>query len=327
MKAIVTGGCGFIGSHLVERLMKESWNVKILDNLSRGKSEHGYAPISNVDLTDSRACHQEIRDVDVVFHLANVVSGITWHKDHPADLCANFAINYNVIQACAHNKIPKTLYVSSSCVYPAFIQTPTCAPYLPENSATELGAMPSGVYGWTKLTGEIMLRAHMDQYKMKAACIRPFNVYGAREDFSVDRGHVIPSLIRRGLNREDPFMVWGSGEQDRGFTYIDDIIDGIMLAYEMSDTGDPINLGYPEKVKIKDLAKKVVALAEYNPIIQFLPNMPEGDFSKGADITRARELLGWEPKVDIDEGLRRTWKWAKQHVRSTLAVAGTTVAQ
>ena len=316
----MTGGCGFIGSHLVERLIEEGWHVRILDNLSRGKREHIADLLDKcefylADLRNPHVAMEAIRGADAVFHLANVVSGITWHQEHAADLCANFAINYNVFQACVHNKIPKVLYVSSSCVYPAFIQTRACAPYLPENLSWVLGAMPSGVYGWSKLVGEVMLQAHIDQHGLQAACVRPFNVYGPREDFSLDRGHVLPALMRRALKRLDPYEVWGSGEQDRGFTYIDDVIAGIMLAWALSDDGEPINLGYPQKVKIKDVAQRILKLAGYTPTVKYLTDMPEGDFSKGADITRAKDVLGWTPKIDIDTGLKLTWEWAKEHVK------------
>lgn len=320
-KIIVTGGCGFLGSHLVRELVRAGDEVKIIDNLSRGsmdkiKDIKDDVDILNMDLKNRGLTLGAIKDVDMVYHFAAVVSGITWHKEHPADLCANFAINYNVLQACALNKIPKMLYVSSSCVYPTFIQTKECAPYLPENLATVRGAMPSGVYGWSKLMGEVMLHAHMKQFGFKAACIRPFNVYGPHEDFSMDRGHVIPALIRRALAKEDPYEVWGSGEQDRGFTFVEDVTKGILLAAEIIDDGTPINIGYPQKVKIKDLAKKVIKLADYNPEIQFLKDMPEGEFSKGPDITRAKELLDWTPVYDIDSGLERTWNWAKENIKN-----------
>lgn len=322
VKAIVTGGAGFIGSHLVERLVKEGFEVEIVDNLSRGTKEHvadvldESCKLTVMDLRHYNQTISTIKDADIVFHLANVVAGITWHRDHEAELCANFALNYNVFQACAINKIPRVLYTSSSCVYPRFIQTEAGSPYLTENLAMDLGAAPTGPYGWSKLIGEVQLHAHMKQYGIKGICLRPFNVYGPREDFVVGRAHVIPAIIRRALAKEDPLEVWGSGNQERGFTYITDIIEAFMIASETEacENGQPINVGYPAKVKIRDVAEKVIKLAGYNPEIKFLTDMPEGDFSKGPDITRAKEVLGWEPKVPFDEGLRMTWEWAEKNV-------------
>jgi len=319
VKAIVTGGCGFIGSWLVERLVSEGWTVKILDNLQRGKRSHVADLLSScdlivVDLKSHSMAMDHVRDVDVVFHLASHLGGINYIHQSQAAVSDNLAINWNVFDACLQNEVPKVVFLSSACAYPTWMQSRQHHPPLKENMALSHGAYPESMYGWAKLMGELQLQAMVREHDIKAAILRPFNAYGPREHFDVEKGHVIPAMMVKALRRDDPFRIWGSGTQERSFMYVADLVDAIMLAYERSDDAQPINVGDPQRVTMLDLAVKITDLAGYRPKFVLRPDRPEGVFSRGPDVTRAKEILGWTFKVSLEEGLKRTWEWARLNV-------------
>lgn len=321
IKAIVTGGAGFIGSSLVERLVKMGWQVTVLDNLQRGKREHIADLLDSCDfylvnLLNYSKAHLYLKDVDVCFHLASHLGGINYIHQSQAAVADNLAINFNVFDACLKNNVEKIVFLSSACAYPTWIQTRENHPPMKEWMVFDPGAYPESMYGWAKLMGELQLQAMVREHKFKAAVLRPFNVYGPREQFDVEKGHVIPAFMVKALRRDDPFEVWGSGEQERSFAYVTDAVDAIVKAYELSDDAQPINVGDPEKISCLDLARKVTDLACYQPEFKLAPNKPEGVFSRAPDITRAKEILKWTPKTSMEEGLSKTWEWAKTHVRT-----------
>jgi len=199
-------------------------------------------------------------------------------------------------------------YASSACVYPVALQARHDSGYLlKEADAFRDGwANCDKEYGWTKFMGEMILQAYHGQYGLRGSVCRYVTVYGPWEDDS----HAIIALIRRAAEREDPYVVWGSGEQDRDFTYVDDIVEGSIRAAELVEDGTPINLGTSRRYKIKDVAEMIFALMGWRPqAVRFDTTKPEGVASRALDVSRARELLGWEPRVELAEGLRRTIQW------------------
>lgn len=320
VKAIVTGGAGFVGSWLTERLIREGMEVSILDNFQRGKKEYvehiaQKCQVFEVDLLDADDADTYIDNADVCFHLASHLGGINYMHIRQAAVADNFAINFNVFNSCLKNKIGKIVYLSSACAYPTSIQTRENHPLMKEDMMFNPGALPENMYGWAKLMGELHLQALVKEHGVKAAILRPFNVYGPKEHFDVEKGHVIPSFMVKALRGDDPFKIWGSGEQDRSFVYVTDAVDAILAAYEKSDDAQPINVGDPERIDMISLAEKILILAEYHPNIQLEPEKPEGVFSRGPDITRAKTILNWKPKTSLDSGLKLTWEWAKQNIK------------
>lgn len=318
--AIVTGGAGFVGSALVERLCINGWHVKIVDNLQRGKKKHigdipGEWEFKLIDLLDYSFARGTIIDADVCFHLASHLGGINYIHQKQAAVADNFAINFNVFDSCLKNNIPKIVFLSSACAYPIEVQSRDNHPPMKEEMAIEHGAHPESMYGWAKLMGELHLQALIKEHGIKAAVLRPFNIYGPKEHFDVEKGHVIPAFMVKALRKDDPFKIWGSGEQDRSFIYVEDAVDAIMLAYEKSDDATPINVGDPDRVDMVDLAVRICELAGYHPGFELEEDKPEGVFSRGPDITRAKTILGWTPKTSLDEGLAKTWEWAKTNIK------------
>jgi nucleoside-diphosphate-sugar epimerase len=313
-KVLVTGGAGFIGSHLVDRLLRENADVRVIDDLSRGKLDnimHGKDRIEFIrgDLMDPKMAETALDDVQMCFHLAAVVGGVEFMNSHPAEILKNVSINYNVIDACRKKNVAKLLYTSSACVYPVDLQTAADTPPLKEEDILANGAKPDGDYGWTKLLGEIQCQAYHRSYGMRIAIVRPFNPYGPRESFEPKDSHVIPSLIRKAVRREVPFVVWGDGSQERAFEYVEDLVEGLILALEKKVDADPINLGSSTPITIREIAKHILHLTDYDTSIVSDTSKPQGVRSRKADTSKALNSLGWKPRTPLKKGLKKTLAW------------------
>jgi nucleoside-diphosphate-sugar epimerase len=288
--------------------------VKVVDDLSRGKLknlEHCCEKIEFVkgDLTSPETAEKVVKGCNICFHLAAVVGGVQWMNTHPAEIFRSLLVNYQVIDACRKMDVDKLLYTSSACTYPVDLQVNADLPPLKEDDALKGGASPDGDYGWAKLVGEIQCRAYHETYGMKIAVVRPFNPYGPRESFNPEDSHVIPALIRKAVNRERPFLVWGDGEQRRAFTYVTDLVEGLILASEKLSNSEPLNLGEFNDTSIRELAEMVLKLTGYDTPITWDVTKPEGVRVRKSDMTKASELLGWRPRVPIEEGIKKTIDW------------------
>jgi len=330
-RVVVTGGAGFIGSHLVDKLISLGATVTVADNLSKaGKGyllsvweAHGLRPESadgegevragrhrliECDLHEVTSARRVMADQQVVFHLAATIGGRGYIDTHPADCCGNFALDYNVISEACRAGVEHVSYASSACVYPVSLQTEYNSTHLLEENEAfkdETGNSDRE-YGWAKLMGEMQLLAFHGQYGLKGSVLRYVTAYGEREDDT----HAIMALIRRAVERRDPYVVWGTGEEDRDFTYVSDIVDGTILAAERISDGTPVNLGTSKRYKIKDVVAMIVEIVGFEPReLVFDTSKPRGVVTRALDIQRAQDLLGWKPKVDLPEGLQRTIQW------------------
>jgi len=328
---LVTGGAGFIGSHLVDKLMSLGATVTVADNLSKAGhgylydvwSDHGLKPEDGDesavmhagkhrlivgDLQDISAARRAVQGQEVVFHLAATIGGRGYIDTHPADCCGNFSVDYNVIAESARAGVRHVSYASSACVYPVSLQTDYGSTHLlteDEAFKDEFGNADRE-YGWAKLMGELQLLAFHQQYGLNGSIVRYVTAYGEREDDT----HAIVALIRRGVERQDPYLVWGTGEEDRDFTHVSDIVDGTILAAERINDGTPVNLGTSKRYKIKDVVAMIMDIVDFKPReIFFDASKPTGVVTRALDIQRAHDLLGWTPKVDLREGLKRTIQW------------------
>lgn len=314
IRCLVTGGTGFIGSHLVDELVNRGAYVKVVDDLSRGKLEniqHNLNKIEFVqgDLADMSISLKCTKDIDLCFHLAAIVGGVGLMKEHPASMYKNISIDRNVMEACRKSNVERMLYMSSACVYPIDLQKDPAQPALKEEDVLKYGANPDSTYGWTKLVGELQCKAYYDEYGLKVSIVRPFNPYGSRESFDPKDSHVLPALIRRAAERENPFMIWGNGSQERDFIYVTDVVEGMLLAIEKSIDADPLNFGSGQATSIRTLAELILELMKCHVQIVWDVSKPQGVVSRKSDASKAMSVLNWKPKVGLKEGLQRMIEW------------------
>lgn len=329
---LITGGAGFIGSHLNDALIKLGAKTTIADDLSsglldniirvwrknklkhrktkRGLSAQGGHKFIKVDLQNFGEVLKSVDGNDIVFHLAANIGGRGYITEHPADCCDGFSINQNVIKAASKCGVERILFASSACVYPVQLQTEYGSSYLlkEEDSYKKGWANADETYGWAKLMGEKILESYHKQYGLKGVSTRYVTVYGPFENNT----HAIIALISRAVKKEDPFTIWGTGKQDRDFTYIEDIISGSLLACEKITDCYPINLGTGKRHTIKETVELIFEILGWHPKkIVFDKTKPEGVKTRALDISLAKSI-GWQPRYDLKRGLEKTIEWFVQ---------------
>jgi nucleoside-diphosphate-sugar epimerase len=311
-RALVTGGASFIGSHLVEALLARGAEVTVIDNLSSGRPDYiqplvddGRVRFIVGELLEPSVADAAVKDQNVIFHLAADHGGRGYVDLHQAACASNLALDGTLFLACRNAGVDKVVYASSGCVYPNYIQQdPNEVLYLTE----EMAGPPydaDNMYGWAKLMAEMTLQAYVRDWGMRAASCRYFTVYGERgkED------HAVIAMIARAFTKQDPFDVWGTGEQIRNWTYVGDIVEGTILAAEKIDDGTAINLGTMERTRVIDAVKEVLRYTGHQADISLCPEMPTGPLNRVANNSLAKRLLGWEPQVKFIDGLHRTIDW------------------
>jgi GDP-L-fucose synthase len=309
-RVVVTGGRGFIGSHLVERLLEVGANVKVADSAHPNRATNDFATVDvdfhRVDLADPENCRRICRGAEVVMHLAAKIRGVGYNVKHHGEMFfSNAVMNLHMMEAARLEGVDRFLCVSTVGVYHKECKVPT-----PEEDGFKGEPEDSGYgYGWSKRQAEVQARCYKNEYEMKIAIVRPWNVYGPRMDFDLETAPVVSSQIRKVLQAKDVLTVWGDGEQSRSFTYVSDEVAGMMLAVEKYPEADPLNIGTSEEIKIKDLVRLIVRLSGKNLQIVFDTTKPAGAARRCPDISKARHLIGYEPEICMEEGLRRTIDW------------------
>lgn len=327
-KILVTGGCGMIGSNLVKRLVKEGNDVYVIDNLWRGKLEYlndknGNPVIDlkthfyNIDLSLARQADSIIYDVDYVIHLADIVAGIDYVFNNQGYLFRqNNLINSNIINSCrsaGKERIKGFIYVGTACSFPLTRQN--SLDVIPLKEEELYPALPESAYGWSKLMGQLETDFLEQETGIPCCTLMFHNVYGSPCDFG-ERSQVIPALIRKAINYpNEPFIVWGSGSQGRAFIHVDDIVEAICLSMDQGWGHGHIQIGPSICTSIKEIAEAVVKISGKDIEIFYDITKPEGDKARSADYTKAKRILGWEPKVSLEEGLRQQYHWVENQIK------------
>ena len=324
-KILVTGGASFIGSHLVDTLLKKEKTVVVADDFSSGKLSNleytfkqkqkglWIAPNLKViqgDLKEKNFTKSVMEDVDIVFHLAALHGGRGYIDTHPAECCTNMILDQMVFETACARGVRKVCFASSACVYPSYLQDETGSAYLLKESDADPfvrdKAFADLEYGWAKLMGEMALKAYKREYGLKTSAARIFTAYGPRENET----HAIVALIAKAFVNMDPYVIWGTGEQDRNFTYVQDIVDALILASEKIEDGTAINAGRDDRLTMNQAAELVFELANWKPSkIEHDLSKPQGVASRAADLTEAKKVLNWSPKVTYREGFKKTISW------------------
>ena len=309
---LVTGGASFIGSHLTDALVDKGAKVRVVDNLSSGRLaniqshiESGQVDFVEADLTEPGIAEKVVDGTQIVFHLAADHGGRGYVDLHQAACTTNLALDGMLFRACHELGVEKVVYASSGCVYPNHLQTdPGEILYLQE----DMVGPPfdaDNMYGWAKLMGEMTLQSFHQDWGLKSASCRYFTVYGERGH----ENHAVIAMIARAFIAQDPYVVWGNGEQIRNWTHVDDIVSGTILAAEKIDDGTAINLGTMERTRVIDAVQEVLSYTGHDAKIELHPEMPTGPMNRVADNALARRLLDWSPQVNFVDGLHRTIEW------------------
>lgn len=322
-KVAVTGGAGFIGSKLVESLIKLGAEVTVVDNLSSGSESNllrvGYLSegqhLPKVELENLSEAVDAMTGQEIVFHLAANIGGREYITTHPADCSEGFAINQNTIKAAQIAKVNKVIFASSACVYPVKLQDEYDSNYkLKETDAWNGKSAGADLnYGWAKLMGEQILEAYHEQYGLLGASVRYVTVYGPYENDT----HAIIALMKRALNHEDPYLIWGSGLQDRDFTFVDDIVLGTLaVGAKIKDHYDVFNIGTGKRYPIKQVCEMIFEEIGWHPQnIRFDQSKPEGVKTRALDMSKTSEVVGWHAQTDLKSGIKKTLEWLKNENR------------
>ena len=322
MKTVVTGGAGFIGSNLTRILLDQGREVAIADDFSRG-SRCNLSDLAikvdchEVDLKDYSQALKATKGADTVFHLASRVGSLDiLHGSEMIELGAlqnNLLIDINTFRACLQNGVKTIVYASSVSVYPIHLQTRPNAVFseddclIPDGTNEMPISNPEGGYGWAKFLGEIQL-SWMQGVKVGIA--RVFPTYGENGALG-EHPHVVLSLIRKAIRYpNEDFIVWGDGKQSRSFLYVKDVCNGLIkLEGKASNPPLLVNLGGGETISIGALAEKIARISGKKLEIKYDTSKPVGPSSRASNIAKAKQALNWEPRVSLEEGLKRTYEW------------------
>ena len=298
VRTLVTGGGGFLGSHLVERLQRDGHDVVV----PRSRE---------YDLThedDTVRLFAEARP-EVVFHLAAEVGGIGANRDNPGRYWyANLMMGAHVLEESRRQGVRKLVLVGTVCSYPKLTPTPFREDELWNGYPEETNA-PYGVAKKAVLVGA---QSYREQYGLDAIYLLPANLYGPRDNFDLQTSHVIPALIRKMLTSTDEITLWGDGSPTREFLYVDDCVDGLLLAAEHYDGAEPVNLGTGVETSIRELAELLAELTGFAGEIVWDTSMPNGQPRRQLDASRAAERFGFRARTSLRDGLERTIAWYRE---------------
>jgi len=302
-RVVVTGGAGFLGSFVVERL--------------RGAGASVFVPRSaEYDLVDRAACRRVIADgrPDLVLHLAAQVGGIGANRANPGRfLFENAMMGLQLFEECRLARVPKLVALGTICAYPKFAPVPFKEDDLWNGYPEETNAP----YGIAKKMMLVQSQGYREQYGMNSVVLFPVNLYGPRDNFDLESSHVIPAMVRKFVHARthglSEVVLWGDGAATREFLYVEDAVDGILLAAERYDSSEPVNLGNGVEITIRDLATKIAKAARYDGRFVWDTSKPNGQPRRRLDVTRAREKFGFVAQTPFDVGIAKTVAYYEEH--------------
>jgi nucleoside-diphosphate-sugar epimerase len=313
-RALVTGGAGTIGGAVVRRLLRDgAWEVRVSDQRPAPEWMRKQVEVQTTDLRFHPNAEEAVADCSHVIHLAAIVGGIAnFHKLPFTLMEANDALTAAVVGASLEHAVDRLVYVSSSMVFERATQFPTTEQHLHDCPA------PRSAYGFSKLAGEVYARAAHDEHGLRYTICRPFNAYGPGERPEPGEpgiAHAVPDLIAKALARQRPLQIFGSGAQTRTLTHIDDIADGIVTAMSSpAGENEDFNISAARELTVAAIARLIWQACGNDPEeLQFehLPSFEVDVQRRWPSVEKAHRLLGWEARVELEEGIAQTAQWLR----------------
>jgi GDP-L-fucose synthase len=295
VNVLVTGGGGFLGSHLVERLQE------------RG-TEPFVARRRDYDLTRSEDAERLFEDSrpELVFHLAGEVGGIGANRASPGRFWyANLMMGAHVLELARIHGVRKLVMVGTVCSYPKF----TPVPFLEEDLWDGYPEETNAPYGVAKKAILVGAQAYREQYGLETVFLLPANLYGPRDNFDLETSHAIPAMIRKMLESDGEVVLWGDGSPTRDHLFVEDCVEGLLLAADRWSGSEPVNLGTGVEISFRELAEVIADLTGFDGEIVWDTSRPNGQPRRMLDVTRARELFGFEARTELRDGIERTIAW------------------
>lgn len=299
-RVCVTGGAGFFGSYVVEKLEQ------------LGAVEIFIPRIEQYDLVNLDDIRRMLRDGDpsLIIHLAALVGGIGANRARPADFFyTNLMMGVQLMHEAWKYGVDKFVAVGTICAYPKY----TPVPFKEENLWDGYPEETNAPYGLAKKMLLVQAQAYRQQYDFNAVFPLPVNLYGPRDNFDLETSHVIPALIRKYIEAKEQgksqVVLWGDGTPTREFLYVEDAVDGLLLAAEHYNSSEPVNLGSGNEISIKDLAEMIAYLTGFEGELVWDTTKPNGQPRRALDVNRAKQLFGFHAETSLKEGLKRTIEW------------------
>ncbi len=306
---LVTGGSGFVGTNLLKKLLKSEANLFATINNTKPSIEDSRITYIKGDLEIKENCIEAVKDIDYVFMCAANTSGANIMARTPlVHLTPNILMNMQMLEAAYEAKVEKFLFISTNTVYPL-----TDFP-VKEDDVTNEFYESYHIVAWMKRFTEIVCDMYSTRIinPMKTIIVRPGNLYGPYDKFDWEKSKVLPALMRRAIERQDPFEVWGDGNDLKDFLYIDDFIDALVVAISKIETSNPVNIASGIPITIKEALKEILRAADYEDAkVKFDASKPSMIPKRLINIDQAREILGLNPKVDFSKGIKKTIDWYK----------------
>ena len=318
-KILVTGAGGFIGGHLIKELLKRKYSVRGVDikNIEDWYQNFSDAENYSLDMSNKDNCFKMVDGVDGVINMACNMGGMGFIENNKALCMLSVLVNTHLLMACKEHNVKKYFFSSSACAYNKDLQNDTTITGLKEEDAYP--ANPEDGYGWEKLFSERMCRHFLEDYGLDVKVARYHNIFGPNGTYDGGREKAPAALCRKiisaKIKNEKSIEIWGDGEQTRSFMYIDDCIDGTIKVFN-SNYSDVFNVGSEEQVSINQLTNYIEDIAKIKIDKKYLLDKPKGVRGRSSDNSYIKEKIGWDTKITLKEGLKKTYEWIYQEITS-----------